>query len=156
VRLVYKMYPLSRHKFAKAAAQAALAAANQGRFKEMHALLFDSYRQLRTLAVAKAQELGVPDAEMESPPVQAALFLSLAEQLGLDTERFQEDYHSEATLRRITRHTQEVRSTGNPGTPATYINGRFLGGAQPYEKFKEMVDRALQEGDASTTAGRIP
>jgi protein-disulfide isomerase len=146
VRVVYKMYPLSRHKFAQMAAQASLAAANQGRFQEMHDLLFDSYRHLKTLAVAKAEELGVPAAEAESPQVQAAVFADMAEQLGLDMERFQADFSSRATLQHIARDTQEVRSTGNPGTPATYVNGRFIGGAKAYEEFKKMVDEAMQQG----------
>ena len=156
VRVVYKMYPLSRHKFAQMAAQASVAAANQGRFKEMHDLLFDSYRHFATLAATKATELGVPATETESPQVQAAVFTGLAEELGLDMERFQADLQSRATMRRIARDTQEVRSTGNPGTPATYVNGRYLGGAKPYEAFKEAVDQALQAGGSSVAADSSP
>jgi predicted DsbA family dithiol-disulfide isomerase len=150
------MYPLSRHPFAQMAAQASLAAANQGRFKEMHDLLFDSYRHFATLAATAAQELGVPATEAESPQVQTALFMGLAEQLGLDMDRFEADLHSRATLRRIARDTQEVRSTGNPGTPASYVNGRYVKGAKPYEAFKEIVDQALKEAGSAVAADSIP
>jgi len=150
------MYPLSRHKFAQMAAQTALAAHSQGKFQEMHDLLFDSYTQMKTLAVAKAGELGLAAGEAESPRVQAALFADLARQLGLDMERFQADFSSQATLQQITRHTQEVRSTGNPGTPATYINGRFLGGAKPYEDFQKLVDQALQDAGSAVAADSAP
>jgi protein-disulfide isomerase len=146
------MYPLSRHKYAQVAAQAALAAANQGRFKEMNDLLFASYRTFKTLGVAKAEELGLTAAEAESPRVQAAVFTDLAAQLGLDMQRFEADLQSDTTLQRIARHTQEVRSTGNPGTPATYVNGRYVKGAAPYEDFKKLVDQALQESGGSEGA----
>ena len=138
------------------AAQAALAAANQERFTEMHDLLFANYKQFSTLAATRAADLGLPAGQARSPEVQAALFTGFAEQLGLDMSRFQADLQSEATRRQIAQDTREVRSTGSTGTPASYVNGRFLSGAQPYETFKKMVDEALQESGSAVAAGTVP
>jgi 2-hydroxychromene-2-carboxylate isomerase len=101
VRLVFKHYPLGGHPRAMPAARAAIAAGNQGKFWEMHDLLFEHQRQLE-------------DEDLES----------YAQQLGLDLERFRRDMMSAETQRRIEADKAEGQRAGVEGTPTFYINGR--------------------------------
>lgn len=101
VRLVFKHFPLSAHPRAMPAARAAVAAGNQGKFWEMHDLLFEHQRQLE-------------DEDLEA----------YAEQLGLDLDRFRADMASAETQRRIERDKNEGQRAGVEGTPSFFVNGR--------------------------------
>ncbi len=101
VRVVFKHFPLSAHPRAMPAARAAIAAGNQGKFWEMHDLLFEHQRQLE-------------DEDIEG----------YAEQLGLDMERFRTDMASAETQRRIERDKEEGQHLGVEGTPSFFVNGR--------------------------------
>lgn len=101
VRLVFKNYPLSSHPRAMPAARAALAAGNQGKFWEMHDLLFEHQRQLE-------------EEDLEG----------YAGELGLDLERFRRDVASAETQRRVEADRAEGQRAGVEGTPTLYINGR--------------------------------
>jgi protein-disulfide isomerase len=102
VRLVFKHYPLSSaHPHAVAAARAAIAAGNQGKFWEMHDLLFEHQRQLE-------------EEDIEG----------YAERLGLDMDRFRADLASVETQRRIERDKEEGQRVGVEGTPTFFVNGR--------------------------------
>jgi predicted DsbA family dithiol-disulfide isomerase len=68
-----------------------------------------------------------------------------ARQLGLDMQRFERDAASSSVRDRVTRDASEAASLGVTGTPAFFINGRFLSGAQPYESFAEIIDRELEK-----------
>ena len=140
------MHPLPAHPFAQWAAQAALAAQQQGKFIEMHDLLLARYREFNQRAAQQAAALGLPPEQARSPEVQEALFVEFAEELGLDPGRFVTDMKSEATKRRIAAETREVVAVGATGTPASFVNGRYIRGAQPFANFKALVDRALGAG----------
>lgn len=101
IRLLFKHYPLSGHPHAMNAARAAEAARRQGKFWEMHDLLFENQGQLE-------QE----DLER------------YAQQLGLDVERFKADLQSEDVQRRIEANRAEGREVGVQGTPTIFVNGR--------------------------------
>ena len=120
VRIVFKHMPLSIHPKAKGAHAAAEAAHKQGKFWEMHDLIFENQRQLNDQK-----------------------YLDYAKQIGLDTERFQKDAKSSAVLSRVEADTAEAGKLGVTGTPAFFINGRFLSGAQPFESFKRLIDEEL-------------
>ena len=143
VRVVYKMHPLPNHPFAQIAAQAALAAQQQDKFMEMHELLMSSSRSFNSLAAAKHKELGLPTGQERSSQVQEAVFTALASQIGLDTGRFQTDLKDPSLQQRIRSEVKEVTAIGATGTPASFVNGRYLRGAQPYTAFKSLVDKAL-------------
>ena len=150
VRIVYKMHPLPNHPFAQIAAQAALAAQQQGKFMEMHEKILGNIRNFNSLATAKATELGLAAAQQRSPQVQKAMFTDFAQELGLDTGRFQIDMDDAKLIARIKEETREVVAVGAGGTPASFINGKYLRGAQPFNSFKNLVDQAL--GGSGTTA----
>ncbi|MBW1811513.1 MAG: thioredoxin domain-containing protein [Deltaproteobacteria bacterium] len=120
VRLVYRHNPLPFHKQAMPAARASLAAARQGRFWEMHDKLFQDRKKLD----------------------EDSLF-GYASQLGLDMQRFEADFRSEAIVRQIKADMAEAARLGSRGVPAFFINGRSLSGAQPLAKFKTLIDELL-------------
>ena len=152
MKIVYKMHPLPSHQWAQRAAQAALAAAAQGRFMEMHELLFQRYRQFNQLGSEKAAGLGLSAEQRGSGEVQDAVFTDLAMELGLDINAFVEAYGSDAVKKQITEETREVMAVGASGTPASFVNGKYLRGAQPFEAFKAKVDEALRSGTTARKA----
>jgi protein-disulfide isomerase len=120
VKLVYKHLPLRIHPQARPAAAATEAARLQGKFWEMHDKIFANQRELSD-----------------------AKYVEWARELGLDVERFERDRKSEAVLARIDKDEEEAARLGVGGTPAFFINGRFLSGAQPFESFQRMIDEEL-------------
>ena len=121
VRRVYKHLPLRIHPEAPNAAAASEAALLQGKFWEMHNKIFASQRDLGD-----------------------AVYRRFAEELGLDLERFDKDRNSPEIKQRIERDEQEAQRLGVSGTPAFFINGRFLSGAQPFEAFQRVIDEELE------------
>jgi protein-disulfide isomerase len=123
IRVVFKNLPLSMHPKAPAAAAAAEAAHRQGKFWEMHDMIFADQRAM-------------------SPEK----YLEYAKKLGLDVDRFKKDMDSAEVRQRIQADAAEAARLGVTGTPAFFINGRFVSGAQPYETFKSMIDQELGRG----------
>lgn len=121
VNLVYKHLPLRIHPEAQPAAAAAEAAGLQGKFWEMHDKIFAGQRELSD-----------------------AKYVEWARELGLDLERFDRDRKSEAVRARIAQDEQEAERFGVSGTPAFFINGRFLSGAQPFDAFQRVIDDELK------------
>ena len=103
VKLIFKYFPLSAHERAMPAARAAEAAARQGKFWEMHDLLFEHQQALE-------------DADLER----------YASMLGLDVARFKTDLGSAEVQARIDADRQEGEKLAIAGTPTVYINGRLL------------------------------
>ena len=125
VRIVFKHLPLSIHPKAPAAHAAAEAAHRQGKFWEMHDLIFANQREM-------------------SPE----RYVEYATQLGLDLEKFKQDLESAEVKQRIDADTSEAARLNVRGTPAFFINGRYLSGAQPFETFKQRIDEELADGGA--------
>jgi protein-disulfide isomerase len=123
VRIVFKHLPLEMHAKAPAAHAAAEAAHQQGKFWEMHDLIFSN------------QEAMSPEKYVE-----------YAKQLNLDVTRFERDVASAQVKSRIDADSQEAERLGVSGTPAFFVNGRFLSGAQPFPAFKELIDQELGRG----------
>lgn len=107
------------------AAQAAECAADQDRFTEYHDRLF---------AVQASGKAG--DFSKEE-------LIGLADTLKLDTNAFATCLNENKTLDRVTADRDEGQRLGVRGTPAFLINGQWLIGAQPFEAFQKVIDRAL-------------
>lgn len=118
--MIWKNLPLSMHAKAPAAHAAAEAAHRQGRFWEMHDRIFGNQQEMS------------PDK-----------YLEYAQQIGLDVARFQRDFASTDVKKRIDADAEEARGFGITGTPAFFINGRYLSGAKPFEEFKTIIDEEL-------------
>jgi predicted DsbA family dithiol-disulfide isomerase len=68
-----------------------------------------------------------------------------AKELGLDEAKFKLSLDSHAQKAAVDADTKLANDAGISGTPAFVINGYFISGAQPYPKFKKLIERALAE-----------
>ena len=73
----------------------------------------------------------------------AAKYLQLAAEIGLDVKKFTSDIDANAYKAKIDATTLEAMNAGASGTPASFVNGRFLNGAQPYDAFKKLIDEEI-------------
>ena len=121
VRLVYKDFPLSFHKQAKNASKAALAAGEQGKYFEMHDLIFKDYNKLNE-----------------------EKFKEYAVKLGLDMERFMKDFKSDKYNAQIQRDIALGQSVGVRGTPSLFMNGKRMG-ARSFDAFKTSIEGYLKK-----------
>lgn len=103
VRVVFKQYPLSMHPNAEGAARAAYAAYKQGKFWQMHKVLFENQ-----------EALSKQDLETH------------AKKAGLDLKKFREDMNSLAAERFVERDKKQAEKLGLTGTPFILINGRVF------------------------------
>ncbi len=117
---VFRHFPLKEsHPYALMAAQTAEAAGRQNKFWEMHSLLYEKQMQMN------------PD-----------LWPQLAEQAGLNMEKFKADFQDPNVLKKIQDDfTNGVRSGVN-GTPCFYINGERYDGDPSYDSFKQSLIKA--------------
>ncbi len=120
VRLVYRHFPLSFHKDAPKAAEASMCADQQGKFWQFHDALY-----------AHQDALGVDDLKGQ------------AFKLGLDLKRFEACLDSSEMRAVVASDMKEGERLGVSGTPAFFLNGYMLSGAQPEEKFRHLIDREL-------------
>jgi len=120
VKLVPKNFWLQSHRFAMKAAQAALAAREQGKFWEIHEKLFENYR---TLNEEKIKEI--------------------AGSLGLDMEKLGRDMNSPAVQNILSRDFNEGRRIGLRGIPTILINGRIVERYGPAE-LQALIEEELK------------
>ena len=122
VRWVFKSFPLSFHADSPLAHRAALAAAAQGKFWQMHDLVFHDQRAI------KRDDL-----------------LSKARGLNLNMAQFEEDLDSNTIKHSIEADQREGNLLGVSGTPTFFINGKRYTGALPLKDFQSAIDLALAQ-----------
>jgi predicted DsbA family dithiol-disulfide isomerase len=133
VRFVFRHFPLdSTHPRARRAAQAAEAAASQGRFWEMHDLLYE--RQ---------------DALSEED------LMSYAAELGLDLRRFEEDLTNDHHAWRIEEDRLGGTRAGVGGTPTLFVNGVRYAGPMDFDGLLAAVEEAASSPSASLSEGSV-
>ena len=124
IRFVWKDYPLAKHPFAMAAAEAARAAGEQGRFWEMHDKLL--------------AEQGPPDR---------ATIDGYARELGLDLDRFYKALDGGLESARVAADRRQGDSLAGSDprlyTPTFFVNGRKMVGAYPRYSFQALIDELL-------------
>jgi protein-disulfide isomerase len=120
VQIIWKNMPLDMHQKATPAAIAAEAAARQGKFWEMHDRIFADQANMTT-----------------------DRYLQYARDLGLDVAKFKNDLESADVKARVEADKKEAAAIGVTGTPAFFVNGKFLSGAKPFEEFKKVIDQEL-------------
>lgn len=109
IALVYRHFPLIEiHPKAVYASQAAEAAGKQGKFWEMHDILFS--RQ----------------DEWKNSQNHKELFIKYAQELNLDLKKFEEDYESQEIKNKILEERKEALNLGLTGTPSFFVNNRFV------------------------------
>jgi len=122
IRLVFRNFPLTQiHPYAEKAAEAALCAGDQGQFWQMHDLMFQSQGQL----------------EEESLKAKAA-------QLKLDMDAFNACLTSGKNAGKVKQDLYAGSKLGVEGTPALFINGRFVSGAVPLTEIVKIIDEELK------------
>ena len=128
VRFSFRNFPLDNiHKFASEAARAAEAAGAQGKFWEMHDLLYEK------------------QAEWTKAELARPLFIKYAQQLGLDVQRFTHDIDGAAAGMRVAQDKFIGQARGVTGTPTLFLNGHELPFEQTmdYDKLRAAIDAAL-------------
>jgi protein-disulfide isomerase len=120
VRLVYRDFPLPFHPHAQKAAEAAHCAGDQGKYWDMHELLF-----------ANQQALAVDDLK------------GRAKKLGLDSGKFDKCLDSGEKAKLVEENKRAGSEVGVSGTPAFFVNGILISGAQPFSEFKSVIDKEL-------------
>jgi protein-disulfide isomerase len=120
VRFVFRDYPIEQlHPGATKAAEAARCATEQGKFWPYHDVLFQ-----------------------KGPKTPPELKASAGE-AGLDVAKFETCFTSGKHAAAVQRDVQEGSRLGVNGTPAFFVNGRLLSGAQPVEAFAQIIDDEL-------------
>ncbi|WP_231427331.1 MULTISPECIES: thioredoxin domain-containing protein [Pedobacter] len=120
IKFIFRNFPLQEaHQFAFSAAAAAEAAALQNKFWEMHDALYENQYRL-----------------------DESLFAELAETIGLDIEKFQQDFTSSEVKEKVDNDFESGVRSGVNGTPSFYVNGtKFDGGATDlYQMLKESAE----------------
>jgi protein-disulfide isomerase len=130
IRVAFKHNALPMHNRAKPAALAAEAAGKQGKFWEMHDLLF-----------ANAKELTDEN------------FAKWAGDIGIDVEKFKKDMADPELAKKVDANQAQGTKLGARGTPAFFVNGRYLSGAQPADAFKKIIDEEMKKADALLAQG---
>jgi protein-disulfide isomerase len=121
IHFVYRHFPLPNHPNAHPAAEASQCASEQGQFWPYHDRLFANPGKLT-------------DADLKQS----------AAELRLDTARFNACVDSHKYKDFVDADVKAGQEAGVSGTPAFFINGRELTGAQPFETFKKVIDEELQ------------
>ena len=120
VRLVFRNFPLGIHANARPAAVASLCAQEQDQFWDYHDLLFAHQRELRAVDLIR-----------------------YAGDLGLDVAAFGACFGSGRHDAKVDADLASGEQFGVTGTPAFFVNGRRLSGAQPFSVFKNLIDDEL-------------
>jgi protein-disulfide isomerase len=121
IRFVYRHYPLPNHPNARPAAEASACAAEQGKFWPYHDRLFATQSKLS-------------DSDLKQD----------AAELGLDPAKFNACVDSRKFKAEVDADLRDGEAAGVNGTPAFFINGRLINGAQPFDTFKKVIDEELQ------------
>ena len=125
IRWVFKDFPLAFHQRAMPAALAARCAGDQGKYWEYHEKLFAG--------------TGLEDADLKR----------YAKEVGMDESKFGDCFAGRRFQAGIAADMKLGQSVGVSGTPAFFINGRMLSGAQPPEAFQEIIDEELSRKNPS-------
>jgi protein-disulfide isomerase len=120
VRLIIKNYPYIYRDYSFMAAEASLAARDQGKYWEMHDLLLK-----------------------KSPKLDRDSLISYAHTLGLDVKKFTDSVDTKKHAQEIDRDEKLAVDMNLYSTPTFFINGRKVVGALPFEYFKKIVDEEL-------------
>ncbi len=119
MKLVFKNFPLRNHKFARPAANAALAANKQGKFWELHDQLYENYNRLSEQKIRE-----------------------IAQQVGLEMEKFDKDIKDPKLKAIVERDFQEGVGAGVRGIPTIFVNGRQLRN-RSFQGFQAAIEKEL-------------
>jgi protein-disulfide isomerase len=123
VRVVFKNFPLSRHKYAQKAASAALAARKQGKYIAFHDALFQNYKILNDTKI-----------------------MDIAKELKLDIEQLQKDMEDPAIKKLMFSDIMDGRKADVQSVPSMFLNGKYLQ-IQSTQELYQMIEEELKNID---------
>lgn len=131
VRLIYVQYPLPNHPWARPASIAALCAAQQDgeAFWTLHDTYFENQRAMTPANVVERSRVALAGSDVDLDAWTTCV------------EDTSSPAHQQAAAD-LQGHMAVAQGLGVSGTPAFFINGRFINGAQPLEVFQSLVDDA--------------
>lgn len=133
IAFVYRHFPLrTTHPYAEAAARAAEAAGKQGKFWEMHDLMFEHQE---TWSRGNYQQL----------------FEGYAESLGLNLNQYRSDLSADAVVARVENHYQSGLANRVNSTPTFFLNGTKIANPRSYDELKSKVEDAFKSPVQSTS-----
>lgn len=124
----YRHFPLAQHKNALAASYASEAAGAQGKFWEMHKLIFEHQTDW-------AEENNAPE-----------IFKRYAQELKLDLARFTADVASTETKDAVSHDKETGQRSGVNSTPSFYLNGKKMQNPRSYDELKALIEFAIVNG----------
>jgi protein-disulfide isomerase len=120
VKLVYRDFPLSFHQMAEPSALAANCAADQDKFWEFHDKAFENQGSL-----------------------SEATLTAWAQELGLEMNAWNECRRDPQRREEIRSDLRDGTAAGVQGTPAFFVNGQLISGAQPFQAFEQLIEAEL-------------
>lgn len=126
MQFAYRHFPLQQHPHAEPAARAAEAAGRQGKFWEMHNLIFEDQKEWTN----------------EGHPEDT--FIGYARQLGLDLSRFRADLESQEVQKAVEDDLFSGIQAGVNGTPTFFLNGVLIHNPQSYNEFRNLLQQAIE------------
>lgn len=126
VRFFYKHYPLGFHKWAEPAGVAVECAADQSHdaYWQLYSFYFENQKQINPQNLREKTVEALTGAK-------------------IDMARWQKCFDDQETLERVRDDMEEGQMVGVTGTPGFLINGQLLSGAQPFQRFKQIIDAEL-------------
>ncbi len=125
VKLVFKQFPLAKHKRAKLAAEAALAAADRGKFWEMHDKLFANQRSItQDKILVWSKEVGMGH---------------------FSRKKFKKAITNHKFAEQVKQDQQDGQKAGVRGTPTLFLNGRLYQGPRTLSAIKPLIEKAIEE-----------
>ncbi len=126
IAVVYRHFPLIEiHPKALYASQAAESAGKQGKFWEMHDLLFSRQDEWKNSQNFKE------------------LFMKYAQELNLDLKKFEEDYESQEVKNKILEERKEALSLGLNSTPSFFVNNRLVN-LTSFDSLEKEIEKEIE------------
>lgn len=120
---VFRNYPIQElHPYALHVAIAVETASLQGKFWEMHDMIFENQRNLDDQSL-----------------------VDYARRIGVDTEKFENDFGSKATVNKVEKDMESGNEAGVQGTPAFFVNGKYFTGNWTTSEFMEYLESLLKD-----------
>ena len=143
LKIVYKQFVVHPDT-ATTPALAVCAAQKQNKFREMEARIWET---------GWASEGASPFPRLDVEKLKQPAMEALAKELKLNVPKFKADMDSEACKQQLSDNKALLSKVGVRGTPGFFVNGRYLVGAQPIEKFKSVIDEEVKKADEALKNG---
>jgi protein-disulfide isomerase len=151
LRVVFKQFVV-HPQTATAPALAFCAAAKQGKFLQMDALLWDKGFKARQFDKDVQAEAGGQSQRCWESAGGCPIVIGFAQELGLNIDKFKADMKGECQAL-IQKDQKDMQVLGVGATPSFFVNGRFMSGAMPVDNFAALIDEELKKANEKIASG---